>query len=158
MSTPLRPVRLVSTAALLLVMAFLILQALGYGIGFFVDPASGVGEFASPPPDPVDELTVALVGQVGVGMLGTAMLLALAGFLVVRRNPAGPCITMVVGAVYVLAGISAWRSEWAWDAYFYGGGGAVLFVLSLLVWWLMRRDSPPGNVSSTPNSIQGGQP
>ena len=38
------------TAALVLLMGFLILQALGYGIGFFLDPVSGLGEFVSPPP------------------------------------------------------------------------------------------------------------
>lgn len=136
MNKSMRPVRLVSMIALLLVMGFLILQALGYGIGFFFDPTSGVGEFASPPSDPVDELTVALVGLVGVGMLGTAVLLAVSALLVIKGNPAGTYIAMVVGGVYVLAGVSVLRVGWAWDAYFYAGGGMILFLLALVQRWL----------------------
>lgn len=38
------------STTLMLLMGVLILQALGHDIGFFLDPASGMGEFSSPPP------------------------------------------------------------------------------------------------------------
>ncbi|NNF15045.1 MAG: hypothetical protein HKN72_17600 [Gemmatimonadetes bacterium] len=135
MADPMRRIRFVVTGALLLVMGLLILQALGYGIGFFLDPASGVGEFASPPPEIVDELTIALVGLVGVGMIGAAAMLGLAAMLIVRANSAGTYVTMTLGGIYVLTGFSAWRAGWAWDASFYVCGGALLFLLSLAVAW-----------------------
>lgn len=127
--------------ALLLVVGFVVLQALGYGVGFFFDPAGGVGEFASPPGDPEDELTIALVGLVGVGMLGTVLMLGLAVSLIMKSDPAGPYIAMTVGAVYVLAGVSAWRAGWTWDASFYAGAGTVLVLLAVAVRWLDHRHS-----------------
>jgi hypothetical protein len=121
-----RPVRLAVTTALLLLTGLLILQALGYGLGFFFDPASGLGEFASPPPTEGDELTVALVGLVGAGMLGAAGVLALGVVLVLRGDPAGSYLIMAVGGVYVLAGLSVMRASWTWDAYFYIVGGGLV--------------------------------
>lgn len=135
MTDPMRRIRFAVTGALLLVLGLLVLQALGYGIGFFLDPASGVGEFASPPPDVVDELTVALVGLVGVGMLGTAAMLGLAAVLIVRGNSAGTYIMATIGGIYILAGFSAWRAGWAWDASFYVCSGALLLLLSVAVSW-----------------------
>lgn len=135
MTDPMRRIRVVVTGALLLVLGVLILQALGYGIGFFLDPASGVGEFASPPPEIVDALTVALVGLVGVGMIGAAAMLGLAAMLIIRANPAGTYVAMTVGGVYILTGVSAWRAGWAWDASFYVCSGVLLLLLSLAVGW-----------------------
>ncbi|NNF27035.1 MAG: hypothetical protein HKN73_07445 [Gemmatimonadetes bacterium] len=129
--------------ALLFVIGILILQSLGYGVGFFFDPAGGVGEFASPPVDPEDELTIALVGLVGVGMLGTVAMLALAVTLIVKANPAGTYIAMTIGAVYVLTGASAWRAGWTWDASFYACAGALLMVLAIAHRWLEARTAEP---------------
>ena len=123
---------------LLVVIGILILQSLGYGVGFFLDPAGGVGEFASPPVDPEDELTIALVGLIGVGMLGTVAMLALAVTLIMKTNPAGTYIAMTIGAVYGLAGASAWRAGWIWDASFYAGAGALL-TLAIAQRWLDAR-------------------
>ncbi|MEQ8330367.1 MAG: hypothetical protein RH859_07910 [Longimicrobiales bacterium] len=139
-------VRFVLTTTLVLLIGLLVLQALGYGIGFFLDPASGVGEFASPPASDRDALTVALVGLVGVGMLGAATALGLAAVLILRRNPAGTYLAVAVGAVYVLAGISAFRAGWAWDASFYAGSGGLLMGLSVAVRWLPT----PGSTSPEP--------
>lgn len=136
--------RAVTRTALFLLIGLLILQALGYGIGFFFDPASGAGEFASPPPEVADELTIALVGLVGAGMLGAALFLGLAAVLVWRTEPAGTWIAMTIGFVYVLSGASAYRAGWGWDAYFYAGTGALLFVLSLADRWL---GSPAGSAA-----------
>ncbi|NNM34858.1 MAG: hypothetical protein HKO53_17405 [Gemmatimonadetes bacterium] len=124
--------------ALLLVIAILILQALGYGIGFFLDPASGLGEFATPPPEGTDALTVALVGMTGVGMIGAAALLALAAGLVLGGRRAGGYVAITVGGVYILAGMSAFRAGWSGDAYFYAGAGLLLLVLAGAALWAER--------------------
>ena len=136
-------VRFVLTTTLLLLIALLILQALGYGLGFFLDPGSGIGEFAVPPTSDDDPLTVALVGLVGVGMLGAALALGLAAFLLLRRNPAGSYLAVAVGAAYVLAGVSAFRAGWTWDASFYAGSGGLLVGLSVAVRWLRPAESAP---------------
>ena len=130
--------RIAVTTTMLLLMAFLILQALGYGIGFFIDPTSGLGEFTSPPPAGSDDLTAALVGLVGVGMIGAAVLLALSAVLVLRGHPVGSSIAMVVGGIYLLAGVSVMRAGWTWDASFYLGGGGSLLLLSAVTGWLHR--------------------
>lgn len=135
MAEPAKVLRVVLTTMLLVLIAVLVLQALGYGLGFFFDPASGLGEFASPPPPGEDALTVALIGLVGVGMLGAAALLATSGVMVLRRRAAGSYAAMFVGAVYVLAGVSVLRADWAWDAYFYLGSGIGLVVLAAMVRW-----------------------
>lgn len=124
-----KQIRGVVAAALLLLMAALVLQALGYGIGFFFVPESGLGEFASPPRGG-DELTVALIGLIGAGMLGAAGLLIWSAVLVFKNDPTGPFIAMAVGVVYMLAGVSVLRSGWTWDAAFYAGSGALLVLLS----------------------------
>ena len=59
---------------------------------------------------------VALVGLVGVGMLGIAALLILSAILVCRANPTGAYVAMVIGGIYVLSGLCAFRAEWWWDA------------------------------------------
>ena len=143
MASDRRTLRRLLTVVQLLLIGLMILQALGYGIGFFLDPASGVGEFASPPPDVVDDLTVALVGLVGVAMLGTAVALSLAVFLVVRGVGAGHLLAAAVGLVYVLAGVSALRSGWAWDARFYAGTGGLLALLSMASLLLAMPDRNP---------------
>lgn len=130
--------RRIASTALLVVIGVLVLQALGYGIGFYLDPASGVDEFASPPPAIPDELTIALVGIVGAAMIGTAVMLTTAAVLVVRGNAAGALVSFVVGAVYVLTGVSSYRSDWAWDAGFYSATGLLLMLLSAVV----RRQMP----------------
>ena len=131
MAESLKPMRGVVTAALLLLTVVLILQALGYGIGFFFDPKSGVGEFASPPPAGDNELTVALIGLIGVGMLASAATLTLSAALVIKRRTAGPFLAMAVGFAYVLAGGSVLRVGWVWDASFYAGSGALLILLAV---------------------------
>lgn len=136
-----RTLRKILTALLLVLIGLLVLQALGYGIGFALDPASGVREFGYEKPNVVDDLTVTLVGLIGVGMLGTAALLTLAAILVWRRRPAGASIAMIIGGVYLLAGIRAHCAEWWWDAYFYGATGALLIVVSAVVRWLQSRTS-----------------
>ena len=136
---PPKAVRFAATTTLLLLIAVLILQALGYGIGFFFDPAGGLGEFATRPPDGEDALTVALVGLVGAGMLGAAVLLAVSAALILRENPAGSYLAMAVGGVYVLAGLSAMRSAWVWDGYFYLGTGGLVLLLAAGVRWLSHR-------------------
>lgn len=123
----------VTTILLLLWTGFLILQALGYGIGFFFDPAARLGDFASPPPTADAELTTALVGLVGAGMLGAAAVLACAVVLILRRDPAAAYLVMAVGGLYVLAGVSAIRAAWTWDAYFYIGTGGLALLLAA-VW------------------------
>ena len=138
MSLP-RYARLGVTAILLLLIGVLVLQALGYGIGFFFDPAGGLGEFASPPPPGEDELTVALIGLVGAGMLGAAAVLAVAFVLILRGKPAGSHLAMAVGCVYLLAGLSAFRASWTWDAYFYLASGGLLSSLSIVWRWLSSR-------------------
>ncbi len=139
MVADLKITRLVATSALIALIGLLMLQALGYGIGFALDPAAGVGEFGSPQPAVVDDLTVSLVGMVGVSMLGTAALLTLAAILVWRKNPAGVLVTAMLGAGYVLVGMSAFRAEWGWDGYFYVITGVALIVLSAVVGWLQAR-------------------
>jgi len=129
-------IRRILTAALIVLIGLLVLQALGYGIGFVIDPESGVGEFGYEKPTVVDNLTVTLVGLVGVGMLGVAALLILSAILVWRGNPAGAYVAMIIGGVYIGAGLCALRAEWWWDAWFYGGTGASLTVLSVAVAWL----------------------
>lgn len=132
------------TTALFLLMGLLVLQALGYGIGFFIDPSSGVGEFGTEPPAVGDDLTVALVGLVGVGMLGVAALLVLAAILVWRANPDGAYVAMIVGGCYILAGVSAARAGWSWDAYFYSVTGGLLVFLSAAVRWVQSLQTDQG--------------
>ena len=67
-----RTIRIILTTALILLIGLLVLQALGYGVGFAIGPESGVREFGYEEPTAMDDLTVALVGLVGVGMLGIA--------------------------------------------------------------------------------------
>ncbi len=131
-------IRVTLTTVLSLLIGLLVLQALGYGVGFAMNPAGGVGEFGLEVPADVDDLTVALVGVVGVGMLGVAALLVLSAFLVWRANPAGAYVAMITGGVYVLAGLNAARAEMTWDANFYGITGASLIVLSAAVRWLQK--------------------
>jgi hypothetical protein len=126
-------VRRIVTTALLILLGLLVLQALAYGIGFAIDPAGGVGEFGQEPPPIVDDLTVGLVGLIGVGMLGMSALLTLSAVLIWRGIPTGATIAMVVGGVYLLAGMSALRAGWMWDAYFYGITGPLLIALSTAV-------------------------
>jgi hypothetical protein len=135
-------IRRILTAALTLLIGLLVLQALGYGIGFVIDPESGVAEFGYEKPTVVDDLTVTLVGLVGVGMLGIAALLILSAILVWRGNPAGTYVAVILGGIYVAAGLCALRAEWWWDAGFYGGTGASLIVLSAVVGWLHARRVP----------------
>jgi hypothetical protein len=123
-------------------MAVLVLQALGYGIGFFFDPESGLGEFASPPPPGGNELTVALIGLIGVGMLSAAALLVWSAVLVFKNSPIAPLIAMAVGVVYLLAGVSVLRSGWTWDASFYAGSGGLLVLLSVAVHGLRGASAP----------------
>ncbi len=129
-------IRRILTAALIVLIGLLVLQALGYGIGFVIDPEGGVREFGYEKPTVVDNLTVTLVGLVGVGMLGVAALLILSAILVWRGNPAGAYVAMIIGGVYIGASLCALRAEWWWDAGFYGGTGASLIVLSAAVRWL----------------------
>jgi len=130
-----KTLRTVLTTTLILLIGLLVLQALAYGVGFALDPESGVQEFGYEKPTAVGDLTVALVGLIGVGMLGTAALLSLAAVLVWRANPVGGSIAMVIGGVYVLAGLCALRAEWWWDAYFYSIAGTALIVLAASVRW-----------------------
>ncbi len=123
----------------MLLIGLLVLQALGYGIGFVIDPESGVREFGYEKPTVVEDLMVTLVGLVGVGMLGVAVLLILSAILVWRGNPAGAYVAMILGGIYVAAGLCALRAEWWWDAWFYGGTGALLIILSAGVWRLHAR-------------------
>ena len=131
--------RRVLATVLILLIGLLVLQALGYGVGFVIDPESGVKEFGYEKPTVVEDLTVALVGLVGVGMLGVAALLTLSAGLVWRGNPAGVYVAMAIGGSYVLAGLCAYRAEWWWDANFYNATGAMLIVLSAAVRWLQPR-------------------
>lgn len=134
-------IRSVLTIGAIVWMAFMIVQALGYGVGFALDPASGVGEFASEPPDVPNDLTVALVGLVGVGMLGMAALLAMAASLMWRARPSGAWLAMIGGSVYVAAGLSAFRAGWAWDGWFYVVAGGVLVSLAAGVSVLQAREA-----------------
>lgn len=136
-----KTIRIILTTVLTLLLGLLVLQALGYGVGFAIDPESGVKEFGYEEPTVVDDLTVALVGLVGVGMIGIAALLILSAILVWRANPAGAYVAMIIGGIYVLAGICAFRAEWWWDANFYSITGALLIVLSAAVRWLQPRKS-----------------
>lgn len=145
-------IRRILTLALTLLIGLLILQALGYGIGFVIDPESGAGEFGYEKPPVVDDLTVALVRLVGVGMLGNAALLILSAILVWRGNPAGTYVAMILGGIYVAVGLSALRAEWWWDAGFYGGTGALLIVLSAAVRWLSRQVAPRPSAKSRPGT------
>lgn len=123
----------VARVACLLLTGVLILQGLAYGVGFFLDPVSGLGEFASPPPVGNDDLAIALIGLVGVAMIGASALLTWAAVLLFKDDALAPWMTMLVGAVYLLAGISSYRVGWMWDAWFYGGSGVLLFLLSVAV-------------------------
>lgn len=136
-----KTVRLVLTTALSLLIGLLVLQSLGYGIGFAIDPAAGVDEFGYETPTVVEDLTIELVGLVGVGMLGVATLLMLSAILIWREEAAGAYIAVISGGVYVMAGIRAFHAGWWWDAYFYSGTGALLIILSLAVRWLQSRMS-----------------
>ena len=109
-------IRTTVTTVLVLLIGLLVLQSLGYGVGFAINPAGGVGEFAYDVPSTVDDLTVTLVGLVGVGMLGVAALLILSAILVWRANPAGAYVATITGGVYVLAGLNAARADLWWDA------------------------------------------
>ena len=131
--------RRVITGVLILLMGLLVLHSLGYGIGFAVDPTSGVGEFGYETPTVIEDLTVELVGLVGVGMLGAAALLTLSAVLVLREEAAGSYVAIILGAVYVFVGIRAFRAEWSWDAYFYAVTGALLILLTIAVRWLQSR-------------------
>ncbi len=141
MGSHLMVIRRVLTTALLVLLGLLVLQSLAYGLGFAVDPAAGVGEFGQEPPPVVSDLTIGLVGLLGVGMLGMATLLTLSAVLIWRSNPAGASIAMVVGGIYLLAGLSAFRAGWMWDAYFYGITGPLLIILSAAVRVLQARMS-----------------
>lgn len=134
--------RTLLTTVLMLLIGLLVLQALAYGVSFALDPASGVKEFGYEEPTVVDDLTVALVGLVGVGMVGVAALLFLSAVLVWRANPAGAWAATIVGGLYVLAGLCAYRAEWWWDVYFYSVTGAMLIVLSAAVSWLRSHERP----------------
>ena len=136
-----KTVRLILTTVLILLIGLLVLQAIGYGVGFAIDPESGVKEFGYEEPTVVEDLTVALVGLVGVGMLGIAALLILSAILVWRANPAGAYVAMMIGGIYVLSGLCAFRAEWWWDASFYTFTGALLIVLSAAVRWLQVQES-----------------
>ncbi len=133
-------VRFVVTAVFSLLAGVLVLQALAYGVGFALNPESGVGEFGYQTPTVVEPLTVMLVGLVGVGMLANAALLVVSVVLVWRANPAGAYVAMIVGGAYVLYGAVAYRAEWWWDANFYGFTGAALFVLAVAVRLLRPRN------------------
>ncbi len=136
-----RLIRKLLTAVLMLLIGLLVVQALGYGIGFAMDPESGVQELGGEEPSAVEDLTVALVGWVGVAMLGFAALLILSAILIWRADRAGAHVTTILGGIYVLVGMRAFRAEWWWDAYFYSVTGALLVVLSLAVGWLQSRVS-----------------
>ncbi len=131
-----KTIHIVLTTVLILLIGLLVLQALGYGVGFAIDPETGVNEFGYEEPTVVENLTVALVGLVGVGMVGIAALLILSAILVWRGNPAGAYVAMMIGGIYVLSGLCAFRAEWWWDASFYTFSGALLIVLSAAVRWL----------------------
>ena len=136
-----KTIRTTVTTVLFLLIGLLVLQSLGYGVGFAIDPAGGVGEFGYDVPLTVDDLTVTLVGLVGVGMLGVAALLILSAILVWRANPAGAYVATITGGVYVLAGLNAARADLWWDANFYGITGASLIVLSSAVYWIQPQES-----------------
>lgn len=136
-----RLIRKLLTAVLMLLIGLLVVQALGYGIGFAMDPESGVQELGGEEPSAVEDLTVALVGWVGVAMLGFAALLILSAILIWRADRAGAHVATILGGIYVLVGMRAFRAEWWWDAYFYSVTGALLVVLSLAVGWLQSRVS-----------------
>ena len=48
---------------------------------------------------------------------------------------------MMIGGIYVLSGLCAFRAEWWWDANFYTFTGALLIVLSAAVRWLQVQES-----------------
>ena len=136
MTTLRKTLQLFLKSVLTLVIAVLVLQALAYGLSFAIDPAVGVDAFGYEAPAVVDDLTVALVGMAGVGMIGTAALLVLSAILVWRVNPAGAYLAAIVGAVYLGLGRCSYRAEWWWDANFYGLAGTTLLVLAVAVRWL----------------------
>ncbi|MDH3734240.1 MAG: hypothetical protein OEU54_11940 [Gemmatimonadota bacterium] len=142
--------RRILTLTLTLLIGLLVLQALGYGIGFVIDPESGAGEFATEAPSVVDDLTITLVRLAGVGMLGFAALMVLSAILVWRRNPAGIYVAMILGGIYIAVGLSALRAGWRWDAGFYGGTGVALIVLSGAVGWLQGRSSEGPRATRAP--------
>ena len=112
MVTLLKSLRVGLTAVLTVLIGLLVLQALAYGLTFAIDPAGGVKEFGYEAPTVVEDLTVALVGLVGVGMVGAAALLVFSAILIWRKNPAGAYLAIIVGAVYVLSGFCSFRAEW----------------------------------------------
>ena len=139
-----KTIRSTLTTVLMLLIGLLVLQSLGYGVGFAIDPEGGVGEFGYEVPPAVDDLTVTLVGLVGVGMLGITALLILSAVLVWRANPAGAHVAMITGGIYVLAGMNAFRAALWWDANFYGITGVSLIVLSAVVRGLQSQERGGG--------------
>ena len=103
MTSHFKTIRIVLTTTLILLM--------GYGVGFALDPESGVRAFGYEEPTVVNNLVVTLVGLVGVGMLGFAALLILSVILVWREDPSGPYVAMITGGVYVLVSACAFRAE-----------------------------------------------
>ncbi len=139
-----KTIRTLLTAVLTVLIGVLVLQALAYGVSFAIAPAGGVNEFGYDKPAVVDDLTVALVGMIGVGMLGSAAFLTLAAILVWRANPAGAYVAMILGVVYILEGLCAFRAEWWWDARFFCVAGTTLVLLSAVVRWLHSQESDDG--------------
>jgi len=126
------------SVVLTLLIGLMVLQALAYGISFALNPEGGVGEFATKP-TVGDELTVALVGLVGVGMIGFAALMILSTILIWRGNPAGAWVVMILGGVYIAVSLCSHRAGWSWDANYYGMFGTALIVLSAAVGWFLLR-------------------
>ena len=135
---------MLAMTALTLLIGLLILQALAYGLGFLLDPASNAGEFGYEVAEPVDALTVALVRVVGISMIGAAALLALSVILVWRGVPAGTYIASVIGAIYIAVSLLAADAGSWWDAGFYGITGVALVALSSVVRWLQGGQSDGG--------------
>ncbi|MGB0543702.1 MAG: hypothetical protein ACPGPI_08260 [Longimicrobiales bacterium] len=133
--------RVVVRVVMLALLLVLVLQALAYGISFFADPVSGLEEFASPLPVEDQDLAVGLIGLLGVGMMGVAVALMWAMPLIGRGHPLGPRISMMIGVVYVFAGMSVVRVGWVWDAWFYSVSGSLLILFSAALRWL--RSSAP---------------
>lgn len=135
------------STVLTIFMGVLVVQALAYGVSFALDPAGGVDEFGYEVPPPEDALTVGLVSLVGVAMIGAAVLLVLAAGLIWRGVPTGAQVAMIVGGLYVLSGIQAYRAQWWWDAYFYGATGAALVLLPA-AWLALRGRAEAPDVGS----------
>lgn len=133
--------RVAARGAMLVLLLLLVLQAMAYGISFFVNPISGLEEFASPPPAEGQDLAVGLIGLLGVGMMGVAVALMWAMTLIGKGDLLGPRISMMIGVVYVLAGMSVVRVGWVWDAWFYSVCGSLLILLSTALRWLRSSDT-----------------